>query len=79
MAYGFESRLFLEDGPTIHAERARFARSKQTARVWRSLSETSRLELVEKILAKPANDDWPAQPVPQTGAQANPDGLPVAL
>jgi hypothetical protein len=66
MAYGFESRLFLEDGPAIHAERARFARSKQTARVWRSLNEASRLELVERTLGKAANDDMP-------------DGLPVAL
>lgn len=66
MAYGFESRLFLEDGPSIHAERAHFARSTQTARVWRSLSEASRLELVERTLEKAANDDMP-------------DGLPVAL
>ena len=66
MAYGFESRLFLGNGPAIHAERARFARSTQTARMWRGLNHASRLELVEKTLAKPANDDMP-------------DGLPVAL
>jgi hypothetical protein len=66
MAYGFESQLFLENGPAIHAERARYARSTQTARVWRSLNEASRLELIERALDKPANDDMP-------------DGLPVAL
>ena len=66
MAYGFESQLFLEDGPAIHAARARYARSAQTARVWRSLNEASRLELVEQTLRKAANDDMP-------------DGLPVAL
>jgi hypothetical protein len=66
MAYGFDGRLFLEHGPAIHAERARFARSTQTARVWRSLNEAGRLELVERTLEKAANDDMP-------------DGLPVAL
>ena len=66
MAYGFESRLFLENGPAIHAERARFARSSRTARAWRGLSDQSRLELVEQALEKPANDDMA-------------DGLPVAL
>ena len=66
MAYDLESRLFLEDGPAIHAARARFARSSRTARAWRKLSETGRLELIEQALHKPANDDMP-------------DGLPVAL
>jgi len=66
MAYGFEGRLFLEDGPAVHAERARYPRSTQTARVWRSLNEASRLELVEKTLKRAANDDMP-------------DGLPIAL
>ena len=66
MAYGFKGRLFLQNGSPIQAERARFARASQTARVWRSLNETSRLELVERTLRKPANDDMP-------------DGLPVAL
>ena len=66
MAYGFESRLFLENGPAIHAARARFARSSHSARAWRELNETSRLELIEKVLDKPANDDLP-------------DGLPIAL
>ena len=66
MAYGFESRLFLENGPAIHAARARLARSSHSARAWRELTEKSRLELVEKALDKPANDDLP-------------DGLPIAL
>ncbi len=66
MAYDFESRLFLENGPAIHAARAGYARSSRTARAWRELSESSRLELIEQALDKPANDDLP-------------DGLPVAL
>jgi hypothetical protein len=66
MAYGFESRLFLENGPAIHAARARYARSSRTARAWREMNETSRLEMIEQALDKPANDDMP-------------DGLPVAL
>ena len=66
MAYGFEGRQFLEDGPAIHAERARYARSSRTARAWRDLNKQSRLALVEDALKKPANDDMP-------------DGLPVAL
>ena len=66
MAYGFEIRLFLENGPAIHAERARYARSSRTARAWRDLNQQSRLELIEDALNKPANDDMP-------------DGLPVAL
>ena len=66
MAYDFESRLFLENGPAIHAARARYARSSRTTRAWRELSEASRLEMIEQALDKPANDDMP-------------DGLPVAL
>ena len=66
MAYGFESRLFIGNGPALHAERAQYARSTRSARAWRELNERSRLALVEKALEKPANDDMP-------------DGLPVAL
>ena len=66
MAYGLEGRLFLADDPAIHARRARHARSSSTARAWRILNEANRLELVEKALERPANDDMP-------------DGLPVAL
>ena len=66
MAYGIESPRFLEEGSAINADRARFARSLRTARAWRELSAQSRLELIEKALEKPANDDMP-------------DGLPVAL
>ena len=55
MAYGFEARLFLENGPAIHAERARWARS---TRAWRTLDDQHRLDLVEQSL-KPANDPLP--------------------
>ena len=66
MAYGFDGRLFLEDGPEIRADRARFARSSYSARAWRDLNAQTRLELVEQALEKPANDDMP-------------DGLSVAF
>ena len=66
MAYGFESPLFLEDGPEIRAARANFARSIRTAREWRMLSEQKKFELILQALEKPANDDMP-------------DGLPAAL
>ena len=66
MAYGMESRMFLENDLAINAGRARFARSSRTARAWRILNAASRLELVEQALERPANDDMP-------------DGLPVAL
>ena len=65
MAYGMEgSRAF--DASAINADRARFAQSARTAREWRELNAQSRLELIEKALSRPANDDMP-------------DGLPVAL
>ena len=66
MAYGLESRMFLGNDPAISAGRARYARSSGSARAWRILNEANRLELVEKALERPANDDMP-------------DGLPVAL
>ncbi|HET7709150.1 MAG TPA: hypothetical protein VFK50_06400 [Sphingomicrobium sp.] len=66
MAYGVESLLFL-DGREARTGRARHSRS---ARAWRGLSEQSRLELVEKALGKPANDDWPEQTVPRPGERA---------
>jgi hypothetical protein len=62
MAYGIESRLFLGND----AERASLARSASTARTWRALNAASRLELIERALERPANDDMP-------------NGLPVAL
>lgn len=68
MAYGFDSQVFLDGGPEIRAARARYARSTRSARAWRSLSEQSRLELIEQALDTPANDDWPD--VSRTGGQA---------
>lgn len=65
MAYDIGSRLFLAEEPATRAGRAHYARS---ARAWRSLSEQSRLELIEQALGKPANDDWPT--VRQAGRQA---------
>lgn len=57
MAYGLDARLFLENGPALHASRA-YARSSSLAfRVWRGLDADKRLALVETSLRKIANDD----------------------
>ena len=66
MAYDFQARLFLENGPAIHAERARWARSTRAAKIWRKLDAEDRLAAVNEALTTPANDELP-------------DGLPIAL
>ncbi len=67
MAYGLSPNLFVEHGPTIQAAKAAAARRSSTAYLgWRALDQEHRMALVEKALARPANDDGP-------------DGYPVAL
>ncbi len=66
MAYDFQARLFLENGPAIHAERARWARSTRAHQAWRDLNEERRLEAIDKALKSAANDQLP-------------DGFPIAL
>ena len=66
MAYDFEARLFLENGPAIHAERARWARSTRSRKAWQELSEERRLEAIDSALRSAANDTLP-------------DGFPIAL
>ena len=56
MAYGLNPRLFLENGPTVEAERARQVRSTDSFRAWRKLNIDRRFELVEGALKAPAND-----------------------
>lgn len=52
MAYGLSPRLFVENGPAIHAAAVR---SRSSA--WRSLDPERRLALVSRALARPANEN----------------------
>ena len=56
MAYGLNPRLFVENGPTLEAEKARQLRSTDSFRAWRRLNVDRRFELVEGALKAPAND-----------------------
>ncbi|HEY4070509.1 MAG TPA: hypothetical protein VGM04_03015 [Sphingomicrobium sp.] len=53
MTYGQSIRAFIEDGPVEQV--ARIDAVRTTARSWRALDESHRLELVERALS-PAND-----------------------
>jgi hypothetical protein len=53
MTYGLSTRAFVEDGPVEQVAKVEEIRS--TARSWRALSETSRLEAIEQAL-RAAND-----------------------
>ena len=63
MAYGLNPRLFLENGPAIHAAEAQARRSSGAFRAWRGLDAHKRIALIEKALRKPANDDQADLPV----------------
>jgi hypothetical protein len=56
MAYGLNPRLFIENGPTVEAQRARETRSTDSFRAWRKLNIDRRFELIEGVLKAPAND-----------------------
>ena len=58
MAYGHSIRAFIEDGPVEQVAKVDAGRS--TARAWRALNESRRLELIELAL-NAANDphDFP--------------------
>ena len=60
MAYGLSTRAFIEDGPVEQVAKAETMRS--TARSWRALSETCRLEVIEQAL-RPANDRIDGYPI----------------
>lgn len=67
MTYGVKLGLFAGSGPTIVPEYDPAIASSTRAYVaWHRLDPSRRLELVEKALAKPENDN-------------EPDGFPVAL
>lgn len=53
MAYDLNRRLFIENGPAIHAAEG-LARSSAA---WRSLNPGHRLALIDEALRNPANDD----------------------
>ena len=57
MAYGLNSRLFIENGPAIRAAQAHARSSSNAFRAWGGLDADKRLALIEKALRKPANDD----------------------
>lgn len=65
MAPEFNPRLFVENGPAIHAADALARRSSIPFHAWKSFDREHRLALVEQALRVPANDDC--------------DGLPIAL
>ena len=66
MIYGLSPRLFVENGPAILAAEARSHSNAAAYRAWAHLTPERRLELIERSLLDPANDD-------------RPDGLPAAL
>ncbi len=65
MAYGFNPRLFVENGPAIRADGVHARSSSIPFHAWKSFDRERRLALIEQALHVPANDDC--------------DGLPIAL
>ena len=56
MTYGLNSRLFVQDGPTVHAASAAAERNSAPSGRWRKLDNERRLQAVERALQAPAND-----------------------
>ena len=56
MTYSLSPRLFVEDGPAVHAAHAAHARSIARFHSWRKLNPDNRLAAGEEALAPPAND-----------------------
>lgn len=56
MTYGLNPRLFVEDGPAVHAASSAAARRFARFGRWRKLDEDHRLQAVERALRAPAND-----------------------
>lgn len=65
MTYDLSPRLFVEDGPAVHAQSVAGARNFARFRAWRKLDHETRLAAVAEALKTPANDSC--------------DGLPLAL
>lgn len=66
MTYGLNPRLFVENGPALIAAETHSRSSSDAFRAWNGLDANRRLELVERALRTPANEN-------------SPDGFPVAL
>lgn len=60
MAYGLSTRAFVEDGPVEQV--AKVAAIRSTARSWRALNDTGRLEVIEQAL-RAANDRIDGYPI----------------
>lgn len=60
MAYGLDTRAFIEDGPVEQVKKLQSIRS--TARTWQALSSACRLAIVEQALSA-ANDGIDAFPL----------------
>ena len=56
MTYGHSIRAFIEDGPVEQV--AKIDAVRTTARAWRALDESRRLQLIERALCA-ANDSFP--------------------
>lgn len=56
MTYSLSPRLYVEDGPAVHAAHVASSRNFARFRYWRKLDADHRLAAVEKALSAPAND-----------------------
>ena len=56
MTYGHSIHAFIEDGPVEQVAKVNAVRA--TARAWRALDESLRLQLIERALCS-ANDSFP--------------------
>ncbi|WP_310467784.1 hypothetical protein [Sphingomonas sp.] len=65
MAYGLNTRLFVENGPANQAAEALSHSSSNAFRAWQSADRERRFALVQSALKTPANDVG--------------DGFPIAL
>lgn len=56
MAYGLNSKLFVEDGPAVQAANVAAARPSARFRAWQKLNPERRFAAIERALKAPAND-----------------------
>jgi hypothetical protein len=63
MAYGFNPRLFVENGPAIQADEALARSSSIPFHAWKGFDRDRRLALVEQAMRSPANDDCDGYPI----------------
>ena len=63
MTYDLSPRLFVEDGPAVHAQSVAGARNFARFRAWRKLDEEKRLAAVTLALGSIANDAGDELPI----------------